>query len=71
MQRPCAMRSTVNVVKSGAIASNAVGIDNKARLIRIPSLRLMRWLNNETTSPATAMPMVLEFTAKPIAAGVT
>jgi hypothetical protein len=31
----------------------------------------MRWLNKETTSPATAMPMVLELTAKPMAAGVT
>ena len=59
----------MNVVKPGAIASSAV--DNKARLIRIPSPRSMRWLNKETTSPATAIPMVLEFTAMPIAASVT
>jgi hypothetical protein len=31
----------------------------------------MRWLNSATASPATAMPIVLAFTAKPIAAGVT
>ena len=30
------MRSTVKVVKSGATASSAVGIDKNARLIRMP-----------------------------------
>ena len=37
----------------------------------MPSLRSMRWLNKDTASPATAMPIVLELTAKPMAAGVT
>ena len=59
------------MVKSGTTASSAVGIERIDRLIRMPSRRLMRWLNRETTSPATAMPMVLELTAKPMAAGVT
>ena len=71
MQMPCAIRSTVNVVRSGAIASSAVGIDSKARLARIPNRRSMRWLNTETINPAAAMPMVLALTAKPMAAGVT
>ena len=71
MQRPCAIRKTVNVVKSGAIASSAVGIDSKARLTRMPNRRSMCWLNTETINPATAMPIVLALTAKPIAAGVT
>src|SRR6516225_4869340 len=71
MQRPCKMRSAVNVVRSGATASSAVGIERRDRLIRMPSRRLMCWLNRETASPATAIPIVLELTAKPMAAGVT
>ena len=42
MQTPWAIRSTVNVVRSGATASRAVGIDQQARLTRIPSRRSMR-----------------------------
>src|SRR5262249_21657861 len=71
MQSPCAMRSTVNVVKSGATASSAVGIDSKARLTRMPKRRSMCWLNTETINPAAAMPIVPALTAKPMAAGVT
>ena len=71
MHSPCTMRSTVKVVRSGATASSAVGIESSARLTRMPSRRSMRWLNNATTSPATAMPIVLALTAKPMAAGVT
>src|SRR5262249_26138575 len=71
MQSPCPMRSTGNVGKSGATASSAVGIDSKARLTRMPNRRSMCWLNTETTNPATAMPIMLALTAKPIAAGVT
>ncbi len=71
MQRPCAMRSRVNVVRSGATASSAVGIDSNVRLARIPRRRSMRLLKNATASPAMAMPMVLALTAKPMAAGVT
>ena len=71
MHSPCATRRTVNVVKSGATASSAVGIERSARLTRIPSRRSIRWLNKDTTSPATAMPIVLELTANPMAAGVT
>ena len=37
----------------------------------MPSRRSMCGLRKPTTSPATAMPMVLALTAKPIAAGVT
>src|SRR5205807_2089307 len=57
--------------RSGATASNAVGIESKVRLTRIPRRRSMRLLKNATASPATAMPMVLALTAKPMAAGVT
>ena len=71
MQRPCAIRSIVNTVKSGATASSAVGSDSKARLIRMPNRRSMCWLNTETINPATAIPIVVALTAKPIAAGVT
>src|SRR5205823_12363305 len=68
---PCITRSTVKVVRSGATASNAVGIESKVRLTRIARRRSMRLLKNATASPATAMPMVLALTAKPMAAGVT
>ena len=71
MQRPCTTRRMVNVVRSGATASSAVGTDSAARLTRIPSRRSIRRLNKATSSPATAMPIVLALTAKPIAAGVT
>ena len=37
----------------------------------MPSRRSMCWLKKPTTSPATAIPIVLALTAKPIAAGVT
>jgi hypothetical protein len=59
------------VVKSGATASSAVGTERMDRLIKMPNRRLMCWLNRETTSPAIAMPMVLELTANPMAPGVT
>jgi len=71
MKTPWAMRNAVNVARSGATASSAVGIDSSARLARMPSRRLIRRLKNATANPAMAMPIVLAFTAKPIAAGVT
>jgi len=71
MHSPCMTRRTVNVVKSGRDCQER-GRDRKDnRLTRIPSRRSIRWLNKETTSPATAMPIVLELTANPMAAGVT
>ena len=65
------MRSSVNVVRSGATASSAVGIDSSARLARMPWRRSMRPLKNATINPATAIPIVLALTANPMAAGVT
>ena len=47
------------------------GIDNSARLSRIPQRRSTWRLNRETPRPATAIPKVLALTAKPIAAGET
>ena len=71
MQRPCAMRSSVKIVRLGADASRLVGTARTARLRRMPSLRSICGLKKPTTSPATAMPMVVALTANPIAAGVT
>jgi len=65
------MRRTVKTVRFGAIASRLVGIASRRRLARIPRLRSMCGLKNPTTRPATAMPIVLALTAKPIAPGVT
>ena len=65
------MRRIVNTVRSGALASSVVGIASRTRLTRMPNRRSMCGLRKPTTSPATAMPMVLALTAKPIAAGVT
>ena len=45
MHSPCVMRRAVKVVRSGATASSAVGIESTARLTRIPRRRLMCWLN--------------------------
>ena len=39
--------------------------------MKMPSRRFKRRLKYATARPATAMPIVLAFTAKPIAAGVT
>ncbi len=71
MQRPCAIRSIVNTVRFGALASSVVGIASRTRLTRMPRRRSMCGLKKPITSPAIAMPMVLALTAKPIAAGVT
>jgi hypothetical protein len=71
MQSPCVTRRIVNVVRSGATASSAVGTASTQRLIRMPSLRSMLRLKKPTARLATAMPMVLALTAKPIAAGDT
>ena len=71
MQRPWAMRRIVNVVRSGATASRAVGMASRQRLMRIPRRRSIRRLKKATVNPATAIPMVLALTAKPMAAGVT
>src|SRR3974377_723808 len=71
MQRPWQMRSAVNTVRLGADASGPVGNENRARLTRMPNRRSMRWLKNPTANPATAIPIVLALTAKPIAAGGT
>ena len=71
MHSPCAIRSIVKTVRLGAEASRLVGIASTARLTRMPSRRSICGLKNPTTSPATAMPMVLALTAKPMAAGAT
>ena len=42
-----------------------------ARLTAMPVRRSIRRLKKATTSPATAMPIVLALTARPIAAGMT
>jgi hypothetical protein len=65
------MRRIMNVVRSGATASSAVGIESSTRLSTMPRLRLSRRLKKATVRPATAMPMVLALTAKPIAARLT
>jgi hypothetical protein len=65
------IRRIVKVVRSGATASSAVGTASTQRLIRIPDRRPICRLKNATESPATAIPIVLAFTAKLIAAGLT
>ena len=50
--------------------ASAVGTERSARLRMMPRRRLSRRLKKATASPATAMPMVLALTAKPIAAGL-
>src|SRR5215216_5584326 len=47
MHSPCAMRRTINVVKSGAAARRAVGIASTVRLMRRPRRRSMRWHRQE------------------------
>ena len=71
MHNPCTTRRIVNVIKSGATANSAVGIESAARLMRMPRRRSIRRLNKDTIRPAPAMPIVLAFTANPMAAGVT
>ena len=71
MNTPCATRRAVKVVRSGAVASSVVGTESRARLTTMPVRRLIRRLKKATTSPATAMPIVLALTARPIAAGMT
>lgn len=71
MNTPWAMRRAGNAVRSGATASSAVGTASSTRLVKIPSRRSSCRLNSATPRPATAMPIVLAFTAKPMAAGVT
>ena len=71
MHSPCATRSSVNVVRSGADASSAVGMDRIARLTKVPVRRSMCRLKNATPRLASAIPKVLAFTAKPMAAGAT
>jgi hypothetical protein len=61
----------VKTVRFGALASSVVGTASRTRLTRMPSLRSICGLKRPTTRPAIAMPMVLAFTAKPIAAGLT
>ena len=58
-------------MRSGAIASRVVGIasNDEADENTEPPVDLR--LKKPTARPATAMPMVLALTAKPIAAGVT
>jgi hypothetical protein len=65
------MRSSVKIVRSGALASSAVGIESSASATRMPRRRSIMRLNQAMPRLATAMPMVLALTAKPIAAGVT
>ena len=65
------MRSAVNVVRSGATASSAVGTASSASAATMPRRRSMCRLKNATASPAIAMPIVLALTAKPMAAGLT
>jgi hypothetical protein len=61
----------VKTARFGATASRLVGIASTRRLARMPVLRSMCGLKDPTTSPATAIPIVLALTAKPIAPGVT
>jgi hypothetical protein len=71
MQRPCVTRKLVKTARLGATASRLVGMASAVRLNRMPSRRSMRGLKKPTTRLAVAMPKVLAFTPKPIAAGVT
>ena len=71
MQRPCSTRRSAKTAKLGALARSAVGIDSKARLKRIPVLRSIFALAIPTRSPPMAIPIVLAFTAKPMAAALT
>jgi hypothetical protein len=65
------MRSAVKEVRSGALASSAVGIASRTRLKRMPRRRSICGLRKPTTSPAIAIPSVLALTATPISAGDT
>ena len=69
MHSPCAIRRTVNVVRSGATASSAVGIDEQRKAHQDAQPAIDVRPNKATASPATAMPIVLALTAKPMAAG--
>jgi hypothetical protein len=60
----------MNAVISGALASSDVGVASSARLIQMPRRRSRLRLDNATTTPAMAMPIVLAFTATPIMTGV-
>src|SRR5262245_13444597 len=71
MKTPWIMRKTVKVARSGARASRDVGIASNIRLTQIPRLRLRCRLMRATPRHETAMPMVLAFTAKPMAEGAT
>ncbi len=71
MHRPCATRSSVKVVRSGALANNAVGIASSRRLTRMPKRRSMREEKKPIARPEIAMPKADAFEAKPIAAGET
>jgi hypothetical protein len=61
----------MKVVRSGATARRAVGIESTQRLTKIPDRRSIRLLKNATDNPAIAIPIVLALTAKLIAAGLT
>jgi hypothetical protein len=70
ISNPWMMRRPVNTAMFGIVASSSVGIDSNIRLSRMPPRRSMRRPMNAMENPAIAMPIVLAFTAKPIAAGV-
>jgi len=71
MNNPWVMRRAVKTPSPGATASSEVGIESKTRLTNMPLRRSMWRLNKATPRPATAIPIVLALTAKPIAAGLT